>query len=235
MDLAWKKKKFLRPRRRKHKRHGLDNDNEYGERNAMSAPMLYYQPESARPFAEEVAERSGQKLLTCYQCRRCAAGCPVSEQVGSWTPDRLIRLIVLGDRTGALANPLVWKCVSCYTCGTRCPNDIQTGRITETLKKMAAESGVAPVVPKIKHFHDRFMNSALRWGRVNELEFMGFYELDTTLDSVSAGAWREVIAEMAAQTKNFALPMLKTGRLHPELPSFHGRRELARLAKKSKK
>jgi heterodisulfide reductase subunit C2 len=201
----------------------------------MSAPMLYYQPESARPFADEVAERSGQKLHACYQCRRCAAGCPVAEQTKFWTPDRLIRLVVLGDKTAALSNPLVWRCVSCYTCGTRCPNNIQTGRITETLKKMAAEQGIAPGLPKVKHFHDRFMGSALRWGRVNELEFMGFYELDNTLDSVSEGAVREIIKEMVAQTQNFALPMMKTKRLHLEIPSFHGWRELRRLAKKTKK
>ena len=47
-------------------------------------------------LAQEVARRSGQNLLACYQCRRCAAGCPVGEESGV-TPDRLIRMILLGD------------------------------------------------------------------------------------------------------------------------------------------
>ena len=64
------------------------------------------------------------------------------------TPDRLIRMIVMGDRSAALQNRLVWKCLSCYTCGTRCPNEIHTARVTETLKKMAKEEHLAPLVPE---------------------------------------------------------------------------------------
>ena len=52
--------------------------------------------ESTTSLAQEVTRRSGQDLLACYQCRRCAAGCPVGEESGV-TPDRLIRMILLGD------------------------------------------------------------------------------------------------------------------------------------------
>jgi heterodisulfide reductase subunit C2 len=200
----------------------------------MSAPMLYYQPESARSLAEEVALGSGQDLRACYQCRRCAAGCPVGEETKYLTPDRLIRLVMLGDRTAALGNELVWKCVSCYTCGTRCPNDIQTGRITETLKKMAAEAGVAPLAPKVKHFHDAFMGSAQRWGRVNELEMMGFYQMENTITDLTHGNYKALMQETIAQLKNFAIPMLRTKRLHVQVPSFHGKSEINRLMKKAK-
>jgi heterodisulfide reductase subunit C len=64
----------------------------------------------------------------------------VGEETGYVTPDRLIRMILLGDREKALSDGLVWKCVSCYTCGTRCPNEIQTARITETLKQMSRKN-----------------------------------------------------------------------------------------------
>src|SRR5512145_3556201 len=95
--------------------------------------------ESGASLAQEVARRSGQNLLACYQCRRCAASCPVGAE-SVVTPDRLIRMILLGDDKGALENMLVWKCLACYTCGTRCPNNIQTARITETLKQMGKEA-----------------------------------------------------------------------------------------------
>jgi heterodisulfide reductase subunit C len=88
---------------------------------------LVYSGSEGRSLAEEVVRRSGQNIMACYQCRRCAAGCPVGDETGI-TPDRLIRLIILGDRDAALQNKLVWQCVSCYTCGTRCPNEIQTAR-----------------------------------------------------------------------------------------------------------
>ena len=103
----------------------------------MTSTALEFKAELAKPFGKEVVERSGQNLYACYQCKRCAAGCPVGEETGYVTPDRLIRMITLGDQENALNNQLVWKCVSCYTCGTRCPNNIHSARITETIKKMA--------------------------------------------------------------------------------------------------
>ena len=51
---------------------------------------------SGNAFAAAIEKISGQKLLACYQCRRCAAGCPVGEESGV-TPDRLIRMLLLGD------------------------------------------------------------------------------------------------------------------------------------------
>src|SRR5512143_1713551 len=98
---------------------------------------------STQTLAQEVARRSGQNLLACYQCRRCAAGCPVGQESGV-TPDRLIRMLLLGDAQGAIDNLLVWKCLACYTCGTRCPNNIQTARITETLKQISKKEHHPP-------------------------------------------------------------------------------------------
>src|SRR5512138_3797973 len=113
----------------------------------MSSSVLKYETAASTSLLAEVAKRSGQNLQACYQCRRCAAGCPVGEETGV-TPDRLIRLILVGDREAALNNLLVWKCVACYTCGTRCPNNIQTARITEALKQMSKERHLKPLVPK---------------------------------------------------------------------------------------
>ena len=130
----------------------------------MTAPTLEIKPGAANSLAREVMEKSGQNLLACYQCRRCAAGCPVAQETEWITPDRLIRMIALGDRQAALSNQLVWKCVSCYTCGTRCPNDIQTARITETLKKMGKAEHLEPLEPQIADFHDTFVKSGLNVG-----------------------------------------------------------------------
>jgi len=151
-------------------------------------------------MVDEVVKRSGQPLVACYQCRRCAAGCPVGEETGYLTPDRLIRTIIMGDREKALNNELVWKCASCYTCGTRCPNEIQTARITETLKKMSKEAHIEPLKPKVAYFHDSFVKSGVRWGRVNEMEFMGFYELKNILRDVIRMKFKSIYDEVMAQT-----------------------------------
>ncbi len=199
----------------------------------MSEPALVYEPQTSLRFARQVMERSGQNLLACYQCRRCAAGCPVGDETGL-TPDRLIRMILLGERDEALNNHLVWQCVSCYTCGTRCPNDIQTARINETLKQMAKAEGKKPLHPKVANFHASFTESAIRWGKVNEFEFMGFYELRNTIDDLKKGDIKDIINELLSQMK-FGLPMVTKKRVHYGFMTSKGRKELKALNKKSKK
>jgi len=192
-----------------------------------------YQPEAGRSFLVEVMERSGQPLTACYQCRRCAAGCTVGDETDYLTPDRLVRMVVMGDRKQALSNPLVWKCVSCYTCGTRCPNSIQTARITETLKQMSKEEKTEPLEPKVAHFHDAFVRSGVRWGRVNEMEFMGDYELQNALGEFRRKNYRAIVDELVNQAR-FGLAMAKLGRMHAGFSTSKGRKEIKRLYKKAK-
>jgi len=199
----------------------------------MTASERELNYESAKPLVEEVMERSNQNLLACYQCRRCAAGCPVGEETGYLTPDRLIRSIVLGDREKALNNQLVWKCVSCYTCGTRCPNDIQTARITETIKKMAKERHLEPLTPKVEHFHSAFIGSGIRWGRVNEIEFINIYEMKNAMADLRQFRFKPVYEEMKTQGK-LGLGMLRKKRLHFGFQSAKGRDEIKRLYKRAK-
>jgi len=200
----------------------------------MTATALEYNAGTANDLLNEVAERSGQNLSACYQCRRCAAGCPVAEETGYVTPDRLIRTVILGDRDGALANELVWRCVSCYTCGTRCPNDIQTARITETLKKMSKEAHQTPLRYKVANFHSSFVNAALRRGRLNEMEFMTAYEIKNAGRNMSKMAFKDIYDELVYQTR-FAMTMMKLKRMHFGFLSAKGRDEIKRLAKKSRK
>ncbi len=193
---------------------------------------LTYNKTDAHDLAAEVMERSGQNLAACYQCRRCAAGCPVADTTGI-TPDILIRKIIMGDRKGALENPLVWQCVSCYTCGTRCPNKIQTARITETLKKMAAEDHKKSLSPKIKNFHNAFCSAARHFGRVNEMEFMGLYEMEN--------AWHDIThlrpKDLFKEFKNQAIlgyEMTKKKRMHMGLQRVKRSKDLKRLYRRAK-
>ncbi|GAB6096227.1 hypothetical protein JCM14469_24800 [Desulfatiferula olefinivorans] len=190
----------------------------------MTLPALTYNPRSAQSFIDEVVERSGQNLYACYQCRRCASGCTVGEETGI-TPDRLIRMVILGDRDQAVNNPLVWQCVSCYTCGTRCPNTIQCGRVTETLKKMSREEDVIPQNPTIAYFHDAFVQGCTRWGRVNEMEFMGYYELKNIGKYLMTFQFKKAYREIAGQIA-LGRDMIRQKRLHLKLHTSRGRKEV---------
>lgn len=198
----------------------------------MSSPSTKFEPETSKPLADEVMERSGQNLFACYQCRRCAAGCPVGEESGV-TPDRLIRMILMGEKDDALNNLLVWKCVACYTCGTRCPNNIQTARINETLKQMSKEAHLEPLIPAVGAFHDAFTSSVSHFGRVHELEFMGLYEMKNVADLMKKGGLGAVVKEMKDQAK-LGLAMTKKKRMHMGLEKVKGLSEVKQIYKKAK-
>jgi heterodisulfide reductase subunit C len=198
----------------------------------MPPPVLKYETAVSTSLLAEVAKRSGQNLQACYQCRRCAAGCPVGEETGV-TPDRLIRMIVVGDREEALNNLLVWKCVACYTCGTRCPNNIQTARITETLKQMAKKAHAKPLAPRIADFHNAFMTSTRHLGRFNEIEALTIYETKTAIKELSQGKVKAVIDEMIGQAR-LALDMMMKKRLHLGVDKVKARSEVKALFERAK-
>ncbi|MGC2061895.1 MAG: 4Fe-4S dicluster domain-containing protein [Thermodesulfovibrionales bacterium] len=198
----------------------------------MSAKTLKYDTSNAKSLLREVAERSGQNLSACYQCRRCAAGCPVGEETGV-TPDRLVRMVLLGDREEALNNLLVWQCVACYTCGTRCPNNIQTARITETLKQMSKEAHLEPLKPRIADFHSSFMSAAGHYGRFNEIEGMGLYETKTAINELKKGGVKAIFGEMMAQAK-LGMTMTKKKRMHFKIDKVKNVAEVKALYRRAK-
>jgi heterodisulfide reductase subunit C len=198
----------------------------------MSSSVLQFRPELSQPLLKEVMDRSGQNLLACYQCRRCAAGCPVGEETGV-TPDRLIRMIIFGEREEALNNLLIWKCVACYTCGTRCPNNIQTARINETLKQISKESHIDPLLPRVSAFHDAFLKSTSHFGRVNELEFIGLYEMkNVARDLKHGGGWKAAASEIKIQAK-LGISMIKKKRMHFRFKKIRRLSEIKRLYKRA--
>jgi heterodisulfide reductase subunit C2 len=199
----------------------------------MSTSVLQFEPELSQPLIQEVMNRSGQNLLACYQCRRCAAGCPVGDETGV-TPDRLIRMIILGEREEALNNLLVWKCVACYTCGTRCPNNIQTARINETLKQISKEAHFEPILSKVAAFHDAFLRSTSRFGRVNELEFIGLYEMRNAKRELKHGGGWKAIADEIKNKAKMGISMMKKKRIHFRLDKIKRLSEIKRLYKKAK-
>lgn len=198
----------------------------------MPNKKMQYNIAEAGLFLSEVEQRSGQNISACYQCRRCAAGCPVGMQT-KVTPDRLVRMIALGQKQEALNNLLVWKCVACYTCGTRCPNSIQTARITETLKQMAKEAGIEPLIHRTADFNSAFMQAAGHLGRFNELEGMAIYETKSMLKDIIKGDLKSIINEIKDQAE-LGLAMVQKKRLHTRLERVKKISEVKNLYKKAK-
>ncbi len=194
----------------------------------LTSLVVQFEAETSQSLIEDIMSRSGQNLLACYQCRRCAAGCPVADESGM-TPDRLIRTIIFGDKETALNNMLVWKCSACYICGERCPNNIQAARIIEVLKEISKEEHREPLLPKVAAFHEAFLESASHLGRLNEIEFMALYEWkNVKRDLKAGGGWNAVIDKLKADA-GLAVSMLKKRRLHLGMEKIGKLSEVKRL------
>ena len=88
-------------------------------------------------FVRRVEEISGESLLTCNQCGKCSAGCPVAYSM-DLLPNQVIRLAQLGIED-VLESQTIWSCAACLTCVARCPKGIDLPRIMESLRLISIE------------------------------------------------------------------------------------------------
>jgi heterodisulfide reductase subunit C len=93
------------------------------------------------PFVARVEEISGQDLLSCNQCGKCSAGCPVVAAM-DLLPSQVIRMAQLGMED-VLESNTIWICASCLTCATRCPKGVDLPRLMEALRQIALRQGAA--------------------------------------------------------------------------------------------
>jgi heterodisulfide reductase subunit C len=86
---------------------------------------------------DEILDRietlSGQKLMQCYQCGRCSAGCPVVDEMDI-VPSEVIRLLQLGQVDEVLRSKTIWTCASCLQCASRCPKGVEFSNICDALR-----------------------------------------------------------------------------------------------------
>jgi heterodisulfide reductase subunit C len=127
-------------------------------------------------FLEEIKKRSGEDLSLCYQCLKCTAGCPTAPYMDI-RPNNIIRMIQMGMKEAVLRSSAIWFCVSCWTCGTRCPNEIDIGILMDALREMAIEEGIPAKEKNIHLLHEAFVQSIKRGGRLHELAMEVEYKL----------------------------------------------------------
>lgn len=124
-------------------------------------------------FRSQVEAISGQSILACYQCGECTAGCPVA-YTADLMPNQVTRMVQLGQRD-VLSSSMIWLCVGCETCATRCPKGVELSRVMDALREIADISRE----PKIRKFHEAFLGSVGHMGRVHEVSMLAVYKLRT--------------------------------------------------------
>lgn len=130
-------------------------------------------------LSDETFQKSGIKITDCYQCGKCSAGCPMVFQM-DYPPNQLIRLAQLGQKETVLSSKTIWVCVSCFTCSTRCPKDIDIAGLMDTWREMSLKEELASKEHyQIQAFHRSFLETIRRHGRLYEMELIMRYKLRT--------------------------------------------------------
>lgn len=138
---------------------------------------------------DQVKQISGQPIEQCYHCHKCTAGCPVVSAM-RYGPDRLLRMLALEQEEPLLSSRDIWLCAGCYTCATRCPNDIDLAAVMDALRQIALVQGYPAGEPDALLFHRLFLRVLSVFGRSHEAAMLGLFKILShvpLMNDVSAG------------------------------------------------
>ena len=167
---------------------------------------------NARLLSSQLHGLIGKKVELCFQCQKCASGCPVSYAM-DYTPPQILRMILLGLDEEVLSARAPWLCASCETCTTRCPQGIDIAGIMDGVRSVAIAQGRRSPVPRPLAFYQSGLWSIRQFGRIYELGLIGLLKLKT----------REFMKDVDLGRKLFFKGKLKI------LPSIRGRRDIRRI------
>jgi heterodisulfide reductase subunit C len=98
-----------------------------------------------------------------------------------YAPSQILRLLQLGlpgmedEVLGSLA---IWLCLTCETCAARCPQEVELPQIMDYLRRQSCARGkVHPQARDILKFHEAFLDTVRRNGRLHEVGLIASYKL----------------------------------------------------------
>lgn len=140
----------------------------------------------AEPLMQTLKDRvefkTGESVALCYQCGKCSAGCPLADEMDI-APNQILRMLQLNIKEledKVLGSLTIWLCLTCETCYSRCPKDVDLPQIMDYLRKESIKRGlVNPKAKKILAFHESFLNTVKSGGRTSEVGMVINYKLKT--------------------------------------------------------
>jgi heterodisulfide reductase subunit C len=162
---------------------------------------------------------TGENVMLCYQCKKCTLGCP-SAYAMRMKPHELMRAAQLGLAEEIYWSGTIWICLSCETCNTRCPQDINILRVIDGLREMSNELDYYNPYPALPALHQIFMAFVKRFGKVYELG------LALLINLRMLRPFKDI---------DMASPMLLKGKLKPFPHWSHGAKELRQVMARIRK
>ena len=120
---------------------------------------------------------SRQKIGMCWHCSACSGGCPFVSHMDI-LPNRVIRLVQLGQRKEVLGCRTIWLCVGCHTCSCECPNLVDIAAVMDVLRQLAIHDGIRVPEKDIYRFHKHIYRSIRQHGRLHKLEALMRFKLN---------------------------------------------------------
>ncbi len=127
-------------------------------------------------LVSETNRLSGETVELCYHCHKCTAGCPVVEAM-TYGPDQILRMVALDQREAVLTSKDIWLCAGCFTCATRCPNDIDIAAVMDALRQISLREGYPAGERDALLFHRLFLGVVQRLGRSHEAVMLGMFKV----------------------------------------------------------
>jgi heterodisulfide reductase subunit C len=170
--------------------------------------ILISKEKKAAILMETVEKISGVNISECLQCKKCSNGCAVAGLTKT-SPSETIRRLQLNTGDGLLESDLVWMCVSCETCYTRCPMKIDMAAVMDALRSIAIRKNTSAQKENVPVFNKSFLNTVRLFGRTYDLGMIAAFKVSTS--------------SYLQDTDKF--PMMLKKRKIALLPSFKGNKK----------
>jgi heterodisulfide reductase subunit C len=130
----------------------------------------------------KILELMKESVNDCYQCGKCAAGCPLNDEMDI-APNQILRLLQLNKPEydiKVLKSYSIWLCLTCDMCHSRCPQDVNMPEIMDYLRTESYRRGLVNKKAKeIIDFHKSFLDSVEQTGRLYEVGLIAGYKMRT--------------------------------------------------------
>jgi heterodisulfide reductase subunit C len=104
------------------------------------------------------------------------------------TPNQVMRLVQIGDCAAAdkvLRSGAIWSCAGCLICTQRCPKELDPAAVMDALREISYQQGkVSPEQKKVLAFHEAFLTTVEKTGRMSEFALVRRYKT-ATMDLLS--------------------------------------------------